>query len=259
MVEASNGTRDAEWTEPSWYLCLSQTTLGFLCWFQLYFMTSGDISCIVACCSFVFYLFTRFHWNSSLFSLLCSLSACALTSFRIELFLLSIQRKFNCVVGKIFYVHKLNARLCIFCNTILPTEAFNWRCYLSTDSKPQRRSLNILYIVKYEYMESRKWTAFVVCQIQGNRDFFFLSPFIKLKDGPGATGRVLPSVTGRSWVRVAVSLHCTGEGKTCDWHPSPDPAQSGSSLHWVRPFFLITKMCSSPLCLRFLLCYLCLY
>ena len=44
------------------------------------------------------------------------------------------------------------------------------------------------------------------------------------KGGPGASGRVLPPVTGRSLVRVAVSSHCTGEGKACHWHPSPDPA-----------------------------------
>ena len=53
----------------------------------------------------------------------------------------------------------------------------------------------------------------------------------------GASGRVLPPVTGRSRVRVAVSSHCTSEGKACHWHPSPDPAQSGSSLHWVRKKF----------------------
>ena len=58
------------------------------------------------------------------------------------------------------------------------------------------------------------------------------------KGGPGASGRVLPPVTGRFRVRVAVSLHCTGEGKACHLHPSPDPAQSGSSLHWVRPLKL---------------------
>jgi hypothetical protein len=33
-----------------------------------------------------------------------------------------------------------------------------------------------------------------------------------------------------------VSSHCTGEGKACHWHPSLDPTQSGSSLHWVRPW-----------------------
>ena len=48
-------------------------------------------------------------------------------------------------------------------------------------------------------------------------------------------------MTGRSRVRVAVSSHCTGEGKACHWHPSPDPAQSGSSLHWVRPLFSTEK------------------
>jgi len=36
-----------------------------------------------------------------------------------------------------------------------------------------------------------------------------------MKGGPGASGRVLPPVTGRSRVRVAVSSHCTGEGKAC--------------------------------------------
>ena len=36
-----------------------------------------------------------------------------------------------------------------------------------------------------------------------------------VKGGPGASGRVLPPVTGRSRVRVAVSSHCTGEGKAC--------------------------------------------
>ena len=35
------------------------------------------------------------------------------------------------------------------------------------------------------------------------------------KGGPGASGRVLPPVTGRSRVRVAVSSHCIGEGKAC--------------------------------------------
>ncbi|XP_066393526.1 mitochondrial import inner membrane translocase subunit TIM10-like [Miscanthus floridulus] len=32
---------------------------------------------------------------------------------------------------------------------------------------------------------------------------------------PGASGRVLPPVTGRSRVRVAVFSHCTGEVKAC--------------------------------------------
>jgi len=36
-----------------------------------------------------------------------------------------------------------------------------------------------------------------------------------LKGGPGASGRGLPPVTGRSRVRVAVSSHCTCEGKAC--------------------------------------------
>ena len=61
------------------------------------------------------------------------------------------------------------------------------------------------------------------------------------KGGPGASGRVLPPVTGRSWVRVVVSSHYTGEGKACHRHPSPDPAQSRSTLHWVRPFLVRFK------------------
>ena len=65
------------------------------------------------------------------------------------------------------------------------------------------------------------------------------------KGRPGASGRVLPPVTGRSWVRVAVSSHCTGEGKACHSHPSPDPAQSGSSLHWVRPFIVMMSWLAS--------------
>jgi len=36
-----------------------------------------------------------------------------------------------------------------------------------------------------------------------------------LKGGPGVSGRVLPPVTGRSQVRVAVSSHYTCEGKAC--------------------------------------------
>ena len=60
-----------------------------------------------------------------------------------------------------------------------------------------------------------------------------------LKGGSGASGRVLPPVTGRSQVRVAVFSHCTGEGKACNWHPSPNPAQNGSSLHWVRPLIYV--------------------
>ena len=47
--------------------------------------------------------------------------------------------------------------------------------------------------------------------------------------------------TPRSRVRVAVSSHCTGEDKACHWHPSPDPAQSGSSLHWIRPLSLYSS------------------
>jgi hypothetical protein len=72
-----------------------------------------------------------------------------------------------------------------------------------------------------------------------NLDSTIFQTVIRLpkKGGPGASGRVLPPVTGRSRVRVAVSSHYTGEGKACHWHPSPDPTQSGSSLHWVRRFF----------------------
>ena len=64
----------------------------------------------------------------------------------------------------------------------------------------------------------------------------------------GASGRVLPPVTGRPRVRVAVSSHYTGEGKVCHWHPLPDPAQSGSSLHWVCPFIESTRLQMLRLC-----------
>jgi len=46
-------------------------------------------------------------------------------------------------------------------------------------------------------------------------DFYLILCKVCLKGGPGASGRVLPPVTGRSRVRVAVSSHCTGEGKAC--------------------------------------------
>ena len=47
--------------------------------------------------------------------------------------------------------------------------------------------------------------------------FSFLLPYILacLKGGSGASGRVLPPVTGRYRVRVGVSSHCTSEGKAC--------------------------------------------
>ena len=60
--------------------------------------------------------------------------------------------------------------------------------------------------------------------------FLFLGVHI-LKGRPGASGRVLPPVTGRSGVRVTVSSHCTGEGKACHWHPSPDPLCTGYALY----------------------------
>ena len=50
------------------------------------------------------------------------------------------------------------------------------------------------------------------------------------------SGRVLPPVTEKSRVWVVILSYCTGEDKAYHWHPSLDPAQSGSSLHWVRPF-----------------------
>jgi len=56
----------------------------------------------------------------------------------------------------------------------------------------------------------------------------FFSYELHAKGGLGASGRVLPPVTGRSRVWVAVSSHCTGEGKACRWHPSPDPHRAGA-------------------------------
>ena len=53
----------------------------------------------------------------------------------------------------------------------------------------------------------------------GTRSALFFITYIRLriimKGGPGGSGRVLPPVTGRSRVRVAVFSHCTGEGKAC--------------------------------------------
>jgi hypothetical protein len=43
--------------------------------------------------------------------------------------------------------------------------------------------------------------------------FFLSSLYVIWKGGPGASGRVLPPVTGRSRVRGAVSSHCLSEGK----------------------------------------------
>jgi len=78
---------------------------------------------------------------------------------------------------------------------------------------------------------------------------FGLYWIINQKSRPGASGRVLPPMTERSRVRVVVSSHCTGKGKACHWHTSPDPAQSGSSLHWVRPFNICTHMILKISCL----------
>jgi len=58
-----------------------------------------------------------------------------------------------------------------------------------------------------------------------------------MKGGPGASGRVLPPVTGRSRVRVAVSLHCTSEGKACHWLPFPRPRTERELSALGTPFF----------------------
>ncbi|XP_066376164.1 mitotic checkpoint protein BUB3.1-like isoform X3 [Miscanthus floridulus] len=58
-------------------------------------------------------------------------------------------------------------------------------------------------------------TGYALSSVEGrvSMEFFDLSESAQsknLKGGPGVSGRVLPPVTGRSWVRVAVSSHCTG-------------------------------------------------
>ena len=55
--------------------------------------------------------------------------------------------------------------------------------------------------------------TFYAVRILTSYSFFVV--YTHRKGGPGASGRVLPPVTGRSQVRVAVSSHCTGEGKAC--------------------------------------------
>ena len=57
------------------------------------------------------------------------------------------------------------------------------------------------------------------------------------KGGPGASGRVLPPVTRRSRVRVAVSSYCTGEGKIWHKHPSSDPHRARALCGTPLKFF----------------------
>ena len=57
---------------------------------------------------------------------------------------------------------------------------------------------------KYPFCYVRVATLCILCLI-----------IIIVMSGPGESGRVLPPVTGRSRVRVAVSSHCTGEVKAC--------------------------------------------
>ena len=72
------------------------------------------------------------------------------------------------------------------------------------------------------------------------------------KGGPGASGRVLPPVTGRFRVWVAVSSHCTGEGKACHWQPFPRPSTerelSAPGTHISRPFGVYF---TRPFCVHF--------
>ena len=73
----------------------------------------------------------------------------------------------------------------------------------------------IMFIEKLERPAVWKRAYFVLKSESPH--FYFLCIFIRhhVKGGPGASGRVLSSVTRRSRVRVAVSSHCTGEGKAC--------------------------------------------
>jgi len=66
---------------------------------------------------------------------------------------------------------------------------FVWLCYIYVST-----------IYLFQFFSSYQYHFFLRCLVKG---------------GPGASGRVLPPVTGRSRVRVAVSSHCTGEGQAC--------------------------------------------
>jgi hypothetical protein len=102
-------------------------------------------------------------------------------------------------------------------------------------------------------IKPKVWSYLDVLWDHSKYNFCAIDKSTFLKGGPGASSRVLPPVTGRSWVRVAVSSHCTGEGKACHWHPSPDPAQSGSSLHGVRPLDKSTFLVEEKLyCIKIL-------
>ena len=58
-----------------------------------------------------------------------------------------------------------------------------------------------------------------------------------LKGGPGASGRVLPPVTGGSRVRVAVSSHCTGEGRLATHTLPQTPHRAGALWTGYALFF----------------------
>jgi len=124
--------------------------------------------------------------------------------------------------------HKYNYSVCLLSVLII----FSILCHDSKSYRP-RFSDVCYYTNMLVHFRSGSSVLFDRCKLW-YLHFIFLK---STKGGPGASGRVLPPVTGRSRVRVAVSSHCTGEGKACHWHPSSDPAQSRSSLHWVRPLY----------------------
>jgi len=63
-----------------------------------------------------------------------------------------------------------------------------------------------------------------------------------LKDGSGVSGRVIPPVIGRSWLRVAVS-YCTGEGKACQGHPSSDRLATDTLFQTTHREFSAIYIC----------------
>ena len=180
---------------------------------------NGTIILALFCCSV----------NSHIF---CRNPGALLNHIRVEAF-----RSF--FSSKQFWWHLLHWMQPYFCSLINSEQT---QIYVNVISR-----LSVLFICKFytnQYtfiimftIHNREYLSYRLTRIFGQDKILAFFLWLLLKGGPGASGRVLPPVTGRSRVRVVVSSHCTSEGKTCHWHPSPDPAQSGSSLHWVRHFF----------------------
>jgi len=88
--------------------------------------------------------------------------------------------------------------------------------------------LSLLFFSHFCVNFSKYWYCVMLDPLKFILVFIFM---VDVKGVPGANDRVLPPVTGRSWVRVAVSSHCTGEGKACHWRFSPGALCTGYALY----------------------------